>query len=95
MTEELKSSIPLLYSQENVKDPLVRVKYFSPWMNWEWYGVEFDGEDRFFGLVKGFDEELGYFSLNELETLEKGGVPMVERDLYFKPKKLSEVRSEV
>jgi len=37
------------------------VKFFSPWMNWTWYAVEFDGKDIFFGLVEGFATEWGYF----------------------------------
>ncbi len=60
---------------------------------WTWYVLEFDGEDTFFGLVDGLEVELGYFSLSELESL-RGllGEPAVERDLYFKQCKLSNVR---
>jgi len=92
MPDSIRKKIPKLYSQENVKDPIVYVKFFTPYSNWTWYATEFDGKDLFFGLVKGFETELGYFSLNELATLEKNGLPLVERDKWFKPKKLSEVR---
>ena len=38
---------------------------------------EFDGEDIFFGLVNGFELELGYFSLQELqEALVPLGLPI-------------------
>lgn len=57
------------------------------------HNTEFDGTDRFFGWVQGFDGELGYFSLSELEGLTINGVPGVERDLYWTPKPLSEVKS--
>jgi hypothetical protein len=30
--------------------------------SWTWYSTEFDGEDLFFGLVVGFETELGYFN---------------------------------
>ena len=39
-----------------------------------------------FGLVEGFETELGYFHLTELaEATVLGSVPAVERDLYWKP----------
>jgi hypothetical protein len=92
MTEELRKLLPPLYSQEKVKDPIVYVKYFSPYSNWTWLATEFDGTDTFFGMVEGHDKELGYFSLNELATAQDRGLPLVERDIWFKPKKLSEVK---
>jgi len=92
MTEEIRRVIPKLYSQEKVKDPMVYVKFFSPYSNWTWYATEFDGEDRFFGLVKGFEDELGYFSLQELAEANRNGLPLVERDTGFSPKRLSEAR---
>ena len=46
----------------------------------------------FFGLVSGFDVELGYFSLSELESVRgKFGLP-VERDLHFQPTRLSKAK---
>jgi hypothetical protein len=95
ITEELRKKIPPLYSQEKVKDPIVYAKYFSPDSGWAWYVVEFDGEDTFFGYVYGFELELGYFSLSELENLRGPLGLKVERDLYWKPKPLSEVKREI
>jgi hypothetical protein len=93
MPEDLKVKIPKLYSQENEKDPTVYAKYFTPRSNWTWYATEFDGTDRFFGLVIGFEPELGYFSLDEMaNVVGADGMPEVERDMYFSPKKLSEVK---
>ena len=92
MTKELREQLPPLYSQENNRDPTVYAKYFTPYGGWTWYATEFDGHDRFFGLVKGFDDELGYFSLSELAQTNRNGLPLVERDLYFTPKKLSKVK---
>jgi len=54
--------------------------------------LEFDGQDMFFGLVVGFEEELGYFLLSELRQARGPfGLP-IERDIHFKPMRLSEVR---
>ncbi len=92
LTEDLRQTIPPLYSQEQDPDPLVRVKFFTPDSSWTWYVLEFDGQDSFFGLVDGHEEELGYFSLKELETTRGPlGLP-IERDPYFEPCLLSSVR---
>lgn len=73
-------------------DAKARVKFFTPDGGWTWYATEFDGEDTFFGLVIGFEAELGYFSLTELESIRgKMGLP-VERDRGFKPTTLKELK---
>ena len=91
LTNEIRNQLPALYSQEQTLDPLVIVKFFTPWTNWTWYAIEFDGDDTFFGLVKGFEEELGYFSLSELESITGPAGLKIERDLYFSPTLLSEI----
>ncbi len=94
LTKEIRANLPPLYSQENVPDPTVWVKFFTPDSNWTWYGIEFDGEDLFFGWVVGFEQELGYFSLHELETTKgKMGLP-IERDKWFKPMPLSKAKEQ-
>ena len=45
------------------------------------------------GLVEGYDDELGYFSIKEMEELNRQmGFAAVERDEHFSPKPLSAVR---
>ena len=95
MTAAIKKSLPALYSNENTPDPIVRVKFFDPCGSWTWYATEFDGEDTFFGLVDGFEEELGYFSLSELESIRGPFGLGIERDLHFEPKPLSQCRRGV
>ena len=92
LTKELREQLPPLYSQEHEADPLVICKFFTPDSSWTWYAIEFDGQDVFFGLVVGFEEELDYFRLSEL-TQARGplGLP-IERDLHFQPTRLSLVR---
>jgi len=95
MTKELKEKLPDLYDQEGEEDPTVHAKYFTPDADWTWYVLEFDGEDTFFGYVDGLEAEFGYFSLSELKEV-KGPLGLgIERDLYWKEKKLSEVKKEV
>jgi hypothetical protein len=92
MTKAIEKALPPLYSQEEEKDPMVRVKYFSPYSNWTWWATEYNPLTKtFFGLVKGFELEWGYFTLAELTAARWHGIPAVERDLYFTPKKVSEI----
>ena len=91
INQELTKQIPALYSQEKNDDPTVYVKFFTPWSNWTWYATEFDGTDTFFGLVYGLEQEWGYFSLSELENVRGPYGLRIERDIYFRPKPLSQV----
>ena len=97
MTKELGDTIPALYANEKVKnydDVLAVVRLFSPYSGWTWYVTEWDAETgTCFGLVEGFETEIGYFSLDELaEVTVFGSVPAVERDLYWEPKTIGEIR---
>ncbi len=99
MTKEIGDTIPGLYANEDVKDydsVLAHAKLFTPYAGWRWYVTEWDRETGLcFGLVEGYETELGYFSLDELaEATVFGGVPAVERDLYWKPKTLGAIRRE-
>lgn len=92
LTAAIRKSLPKLYSQEKVADPIARVKFFNPTGAGTWFGTEFDGEDLFFGwavLVPGCGE-LGYFSLAELAEFKGRFGLGIERDLYFTPCPLSE-----
>jgi hypothetical protein len=93
LTPELLERFREIGRQEEAKDPLVIAKFFRPDAGWTWYATEYDeAEEMFFGLVVGFEAELGYFSLAELESARGGlGLP-VERDLYFSERPLSQVR---
>ncbi len=92
LTQEIREKLPPLYSNEELGLlALAIVKYFTPDSNWTWYASEFDGEDIFFGLVSGFEVELGYFALSELEEARGPlGLP-IERDLHFEPRTLKEL----
>ena len=90
------------------------IHFFSPGSDWDWYASEgsyvdangfYDTDQEkvdflFFGLVSGFEVELGYFSLSELEKLrfplsiKEGQKTLVvfqyqiERDLHWIPQSL-------
>ena len=63
---------------------------------WRWYVTEWAAETGLcFGLVEGFETELGYFHLSELaESTVLRNVPAVERDLYWEPKTIGEIRRQ-
>ena len=93
LTEQNRKDLPELYANEDIGlDAKAIVKFFTPDSNWTWYASEFDGEDIFFGLVAGFETELGYFSLNELQSARGPmGLP-IERDRWFTPTTLRELQ---
>jgi hypothetical protein len=100
---ESRERLPALYSgEEKGLEAQALVKFFTPDSNWSWYASEGSPVDEdgyfdtdkpkvdyvFFGLVAGFEVELGYFALSELEAARGPlGLP-IERDLYFEPKTL-------
>jgi hypothetical protein len=118
LTAANKKDLPAIYSQEHNPDPLVVVKWFSPYSGWRWYATEGEevqngaciltgqnGENpddctthyhevdwRFFGLVTGQYDEMGYWMLSDLDV-KRGQLPLVERDLYWTPTPLSKIRS--
>ena len=97
MTKELADTIPPLYANDGTDDPdavVAKAKLFSPYNGWRWYVTEWDAETGLcFGLVEGFETELGYFDLTELsEVTVFGNVPAVERDLYWEPQTLGQIR---
>ena len=94
LTKEIEERFKKIGSQENIKDPQIVVKFFDPTGSWTWYATEYDQDTKtFFGLVDGYEKELGYFSLKELESV-KGPLGIgIERDRYFGfNKKISSVQ---
>lgn len=104
---ETRARLPELYSgEEKREDTLAQVKFFTPDAGWTWYASEGSYVDEngyydtdkpkvdfiFFGLVAGLEVEYGYFSERELKSVRGAlGLP-IERDLYFEPKPLRELR---
>jgi hypothetical protein len=95
LPDDIVRTLPRLYTTEKEDDPIARVKFFTPDSSWTWFLTEYDPTDRLcFGLVHGLEEELGYFSLEELESVRGPlGLP-IERDLHWQPKPLSKCASK-
>ncbi len=83
-----------LYSQENEEDPLVIAKLFDPCSAATWFLLEYDPVEKIaFGFVVGLaEDELGYISLTEMESIKGPLGTGIEQDIYFVQKRLSEVK---
>ena len=95
--QNLLNQIPDLYETERTINPTCHIKIFTPDSIFTWYIIEVSKEDKHtcYGFVKGFESELGYFSLKELETI-KGSLGLrVERDISFSPTALEIIRKSV
>ena len=91
LPDDIAKTLPPLYATENQDDPIVLVKFFTPDSSWTWFLTEFSPERQLcFGMVHGLDHELGYFSLTELEEVRGPLGLLIERDLYFEPRPLSQ-----
>lgn len=83
------SKLPELYATQDQKNPVVHIAFTHPQTGWHWFATEYDGEDTFFGLVSGFETELGYFNKSELEH---NGVQVITD---WNPKRLKAVREDL
>lgn len=95
----LKScKIPALGQQDGSEDPKVHVKLFTPYSGWTWLLTEYDPQTgEAFGFAYNSQDpqgaELGYIPVAELQGMRnRSGLQMVERDIHFQPKPLSEAK---
>ncbi|MEC7109044.1 MAG: DUF2958 domain-containing protein [Planctomycetota bacterium] len=95
MPGSLARKIPKLYSQDEVEDPIVYTKFFNPYGRGTWLITEFDGRETMFGYAKITHGELGYISLSELANANRNGLPLIERDLSWRPMPLSKAKGRM
>ena len=95
LTKELEIRFNQIGDQQDVEDPIVVCKFFNPVGIGRWFATEYSPEDKtFFGYVSLFgdyNDEWGSFSLEELESIRGLGGLGIERDLYFKETRISEI----
>lgn len=100
MPEELIEEMPALYDTEGEadEDRYVLAHWFScvgGLAGWDWYGLEYDKDEKtVYGFVHGYVDEFGYFSINEFESLNAVGFDVVERDLYWDPITVAELKQQ-
>jgi len=98
LTQDLLTRFQQVGRQEDNQDPLVIAKFFNPTGSGTWYATEYNPQDKtFFGYVSIFNDwndEWGYFSLIELESLKGPFSLGIERDIYFSPTPISKIISK-
>ena len=84
---KLVADIPDLYETDGSLNPICYIKLFTPDSNFTWYVIELSKSDlnTCYGYVQGLESELGYFSLEELESIHGPLGLKIERDLSFTP----------
>ena len=79
MPKRLAATVPPLYATDGEDDPIARVRLFSL-SGWVWLVTEYDVESgEAFGLVRGLEEEWGYFSSRRRRRPPRGGHGSVAR----------------
>lgn len=95
LTQELVDRFQQIGRQEDKSDPLIIAKFFNPTGAGTWYATEYNPSDKtFYGYVSIFgdwNDEWGYFSLTELESLKGPFGLGIERDIYFQETPSSKV----
>lgn len=97
LTKELKKQIPPMYTNEDipVEEQVVVAKFFAPWSAYTLYvteGAEEDDDYIFYGLVTGLvEDEFGYTSLSEMESVRGPYGFYIERDIHFTPAKIKDI----
>jgi hypothetical protein len=94
LTDELRTRLPPLYSQEAEPEPYIHARFTLPGTTCAWYVMEGEakgGDFLFFGYVCGQESEFGYFLLSELESARTPLGAAVERDLTFTEGRLTDV----
>ncbi|WP_425448735.1 DUF2958 domain-containing protein [Dethiothermospora halolimnae] len=98
--KELKErlEVPNLYETDGKeeKETIVKVRFYDLCSSWEWYLIEADIKEEgviCFGWVVGFEKELGYFSINELEDINKK-FPRIIRDEEFELISLADLKKK-
>ncbi len=93
LTKEISDKLQEQFPKGADFDQMILAKFFDPCGSWSWYVMNQDPEDHdyLWGIVKGFEIEMGSFSLSELESAKGAFGIGIERDLYFNPIPASEL----
>jgi len=93
ITATLEERFKEIGDQSESKNPLIVVKLFDPAGSATWYATEYDAERKVaFGFVTGLHmDEWGFFSIKELEAIERPFGLTIERDIYFEEQRYFDV----
>ena len=94
-TMEQLNEMPRLNDTENIspEDKIVHIHF--QFDQCHWWGVEWDGQDTFFGfvLLNGWrrDAEFGYFNLSQLVEIKVEGWLEILNDPFWTPRSVKDV----
>jgi hypothetical protein len=93
MTKEISKQAQKQYALGSDMKQKVVAKFFDPSGSWTWYLMNQDPDDKdyLWGIVHGFEVEMGSFSLSELQNLKGRFGLGIERDKFFSPIVASEL----
>ena len=99
LTKAIEKALKPLDDDKEYSRAKAVAHFFTAWINFDWYPVagrhEGKGDNAdfvFYGFVRGFeDEEWGFFSLRDLESIKGPGCLKVERELRFPPTPISKI----
>ncbi len=94
ITSELKERFEMIGQQSEDLNPIIIAKFFDPMGSGTWYVSEYEPETNIcFGYVTGLGHnEWGYFSLSELEAIERPLGMKIERDIYFRESRFKDLK---
>lgn len=93
--EQMLEKFPLYSQEKKGEDATAICKFFNPIGSGTWYVLEGEkiGDDwRFFGIAEIYEREYGYFMLSELESVQLPFGMGIERDIYFEPTKVKDLK---
>ena len=95
ITKELENRFAEIGVQSQNSDPIIVAKFFDKRRKLEWYVFEYNPKSQTCSCyLKGFTDQWGVFYIPNLESAEHSDRLTIERDIYFKEIKLSELINE-
>ena len=97
LTKEITDKAQKQYKKgADIDGQMIVAKFFDPMGSWTWYLMNLaDDKDYAWGIVDGFEVEMGSFSMKELASIQLPLGLGIERDMYFEPVKASELWEEL
>ncbi len=90
--DKLLKTLPEFGKTDDERDPIARIRFFDPTGFMTWFVIEYDPRDKIaYGWVCGHYHEFGTFSMTELMAVRGHLNLPIERDLHFKPCRLSKL----
>ena len=97
ITKQLEERFAQIGDQSENVNPIIIAKFFNPVGRQSWYASEYDPETKIcFGYVTGmFENEWGYFSIDELESIKLRFGLGIERDILFNEMRFDDLMKQL